>query len=311
MCSVHEKSTLDSPATGDGRVCIEAIATYRRYPYGVERVIRIGDFSKLSQVSIKTLRYYDEMGLFKPINVDRFTGYRYYSASQLPRLNRILALRDLGLSLDQIAQVLDEGVSPEQLHGMLRLKRAELKLHIAGEQARLARVEARLNTIDLEDKMPDYDIVIKQIEPQLVAGVRDTLSSYPEVGRLLDEVFDHLARHGVNGLDVVGAAIWHDDEFKTSDMDGEAIVYLKQSIPEGGSVKVYELPPATMASVVHMGAYNTFNQAYEAIGRWIEANGYKIVGPNREIYLYCTEPVRQDDDSYVTEIQFPVAKREP
>jgi effector-binding domain-containing protein len=302
---------LDSPATGDGRVYIEAIAKHKRYPYGVDRMIRIGDFSKLSQVSIKTLRYYDEMGLFKPINVDRFTGYRYYSASQLPRLNRILALRDLSLSLDQIAQVLDEGVSPEQLRGMLRLKRAELQQHIAGEQARLARVEARLNTIDLEDTMPDYDVVIKQIEPQLVAGVRDTLSSYPEVGRLLEEVYGHLARQGVNGLDLVGAAIWHDDEFKTSDIDGEAVVYLKQSIPEGEQVKVYELPAATMASVVHKGAYNTFNRAYEAIGRWIETNGYKIVGPNREIYLYCTEPVRQDDDSYVTEIQFPVAKREP
>jgi len=273
-------------------------------------MIRIGDFSKLSQVSIKTLRYYDEMGLFKPINVDRFTGYRYYSASQLPRLNRILALRDLGLSLDQIAQVLDEGVSPEQLRGMLRLKRAELQQHIAGEQERLARVEARLNTIDLEDTMPDYDVVIKQIEPQLVAGVRDTLASYPEVGRLFEEVYGHLARYGVNGLDFLGAAIWHDDEYKTSDIDGEAVVYLKQSIPEGERVKVYKLPAATMASVVHKGAYNTFNQAYEAIGRWIEANGYKISGPNREMYLYCTQPVRQDDDSYVTEIQFPVVKRE-
>ncbi len=273
-------------------------------------MIRIGDFSKLSQVSIKTLRYYDEMGLFRPINVDRFTGYRYYSASQLPRLHRILALRDLGLSLDQIAQVLDEGVSPEQLRGMLRLKRAELQQHIAGEQERLARVEARLNTIDLEDTMPDYDVVIKQIEPQLVAGVRDTLASYPEVGRLFTEVYGHLARHGVNGLDLIGAAIWHDDEYKTSDIDGEAVAYLKQPIPEDEQVKVYELPAATMASVVHKGAYNSLNQAYEAIGRWIEANGYKIAGPNREIYLYCTQPVRQDDDLYVTEIQFPVAKRE-
>jgi effector-binding domain-containing protein len=274
-------------------------------------VIRIGEFSKLSQVSIKTLRYYDEMGLFKPINVDPFTGYRYYSASQLPRLNRILALRDLGLSLDQIAQVLDEGVSAEQLRGMLRLKRAELQQHIAGEQARLARVEARLSTIDMEDTMPEYDVVIKQIETQLVAGVRDTLSSYPDVGRLFPEVYSHLTRHGVSGPDLIGAAIWHDDEFKTSEIDGEAVVFLKQAIPEGGRVKVYELPGATMASVIHNGAYNTFNQAYEAVLHWIEANGYKIVGPNREVYLYCTQPVHQDDDSYVTEIQFPVAKREP
>jgi effector-binding domain-containing protein len=273
-------------------------------------VIRIGEFSKLSQVSIKTLRYYDEMGLFKPSNVDRFTGYRYYSASQLPRLHRILALKDLGLSLDQIAQVLDEGVSPEQLRGMLRLKRAELQQHIAGEQARLARVEARLNIIDMEDSMQDYDIVMKQIEPQLVAAVRDTLSSYPEVGRLLAEVYSHLARHGVNGLDPVAAAIWHDDEYKTSDIDGEGVVFLKQSIPGSERVKIYQLPAATMASVIHKGAYNAFNVTYEAIGRWIDANGYMVTGPNREVYLYCTQPVRQDDDSYVTEIQFPVAKKE-
>jgi effector-binding domain-containing protein len=134
---------------------------------------------------------------------------------------------------------------------MLRLKRAELQQHIAGEQARLARVEARLNTIDLEDTMPDYDVVIKQIEPQLVAGVRDTLASYPEVGRLFTEIYGHLARQGVNRLDLIGAAIWHDDEYKTSDIDSEAVVYLKQPIPEGDRVKVYELPAASMASVVH------------------------------------------------------------
>ena len=176
-----QRKVLDSPVRGDGRVRIEAIAKHTCYPYGVDRMIRIGDFSRLSRVSIKTLRYYDEMELFKPIEVDRFTGYRYYSVSQLPRLNRILALRDLGLSLEQIAQVLDEGVSPEQLRGMLRMKRVELQQHIADEQERLARVEARLNIIELEDTMPDYDVVIKQIEPQLVAGVRDTLASYPRL----------------------------------------------------------------------------------------------------------------------------------
>jgi effector-binding domain-containing protein len=272
-------------------------------------MIRIGDFSRLSRVSIKTLRYYDEMGLFKPIEVDRFTGYRYYSASQLPRLNRILALKDLGLSLEQIVQVLDEGVSSDQLRGMLRLKRAELQQNIAEEQARLARVEARLNAIELEDTMPDYDVVIKDVEPQLVAGVRDTLASYPGVSHLFPEVYHYLARHGAISADMIGVAIWHDDEFKSSDIDGEAVFFLKQAVPEGDRVKVYELPGATMASVVHKGAFNRFNQAYEAVLKWIEANGYKIVGPNREVYLYCTQPVRQDDESYVTEIQFPVEKR--
>ncbi len=271
-------------------------------------MIRIGDFSKLSQVSIKTLRYYDELGLLKPVHVDEFTGYRYYSVSQLPRLNRILALKDLGLSLEQVAQVLNEDVSPEQLRGMLRLQQARLQQHITEEQARLARVEARLQEITREHTMPDYDVILKQVEPQLVVSVRDTLPSYPAVGRLFGVLERYLARVGAYSPDLIGAAIWHDDDYKTQDIDGEAVIYLKQPVPESVRVKVYMLPAATMASVIHKGAYNRFHQAYEAIMRWIEANGYSIVGPNREIYLYCLEPVRQDDETYVTEIQFPVAK---
>ncbi|HLG62922.1 MAG TPA: MerR family transcriptional regulator [Ktedonosporobacter sp.] len=272
-------------------------------------MMKIGDFSKLSQVSIKTLRYYDEMDLLKPISIDCSTGYRYYATSQLSRLNRILALKDLGFSLQQVGQVLNEGVSSEQLQGMLRLKRAELQQQIAEEQERLTRIEARLDMIAMEDTMSNYDVILKQVDAQLVAGVRDKLPSYPEIGRLFNEVHGHLSRSGVDVIALTGVAIWHDNEHKTSDIDGEAAVCLKQPLAANGRVKVYELPAATMASVIHKGAYNKLSQAYEALGRWIEANGYTIVGPNREIYLECSQPIRQDDDSYVTEIQFPVAKK--
>jgi effector-binding domain-containing protein len=271
-------------------------------------MLTIGDFSKLSRVSVKTLRYYDEVGLFKAFEVDRFTGYRYYSVSQLSRLHRILALKDLGFSLEQIAQALREGVSLEQMRGMLRLRQAEIQQQIAEEQERLARVQARLSEIEQEHNMSDYDVVLKQVEPQLVASVRDTLPSYPSVGRLFDEVYGYLARYHVTGPDTIGVAIWHDEDFKNSGIDGEAVVYLKQRVPEGERVKVYELPGALVASVVHKGAFNQFSRAYEAVLGWIEANGYKVTGPNREVYLYCTQPVRQDDESYITEIQFPVEK---
>lgn len=192
---------------------------------------------------------------------------------------------------------------------MLQLKRVELQQHITSEQERLARIKARLNDIDMESVMSNYDVVLKQVEPQLVAGVRDTLASYPEVGRLFDEAGGYLARLGVDGMTLAGVAIWHDEDHKTSAIDGEAVFYLKQPVPAGERVKVYELPGATMASVIHKGAFNKFSQAYEAIGRWIEANGYTVVGPNREVYLEISQPVRQDDNSYVTEIQFPVAKK--
>jgi len=133
-------------------------------------MIRIEDFSKLSMVSIKTLRYYDQMGLLRPINIDLETGYRYYTVGQLPRLNRILALKDLGFSLQQIDQVLNEGVPPEQLRGMLRLKHAELQRQIADEQERIVRIEARLQMIDMEDIMPDYDVILKQSMLNLSPG---------------------------------------------------------------------------------------------------------------------------------------------
>jgi DNA-binding transcriptional MerR regulator len=101
-------------------------------------MFKIGDFSKLSRVSIKALRLYDEMRLLKPIQVDQFTSYRYYCASQLPRLNRILAFKDLGFSLEQILKLLDEDLSLAEIRGMLRLKQAELQNYIETEQARLA-----------------------------------------------------------------------------------------------------------------------------------------------------------------------------
>ena len=268
-------------------------------------MLSIGDFSRLSRIPVKTLRYYDEIGLFKPLEVDRFTSYRYYSASQLSQLNRILALKDLGLSLEQIAQVLHENLSLEQLRGMLRLRQAEIQQRMVQEQAQLTRVEARLKQIEMENIMPDYDVIVKNVEPQLVASLRDTLPSYQHVGQLFEELYTYLQRYGADGL---GAAIWHDEGYKASDIDGEAVAYLKNPVPEGGRIKVYELPGAQMACVVHHGPYNTFSNAYHAALKWIEANGYKVVGPNSEVYLYNTNPVRQDDPSYVTEVQFPVTK---
>src|ERR1051325_6792814 len=113
-------------------------------------MFKIGEFSKLVQVPVPTLRYYDQMGLLKPVKVDRLTGYRYYSASQLPHLHRILALKGLGFSLEQIATVLAEGVTPEQLRGMLRLRHAQLNQQLAEAQRQLVEVGVWLQQIEHE-----------------------------------------------------------------------------------------------------------------------------------------------------------------
>lgn len=277
-------------------------------------MFKIGEFSKLVQVPIATLRYYDQVGLLKPVEVDRFTGYRYYSASQLPRLHRILALKGLGFSLEQISEVLDEGLTPEQMRGMLRLRHAQISQQIAEMQDHLVDVEMRLQQIEREEQISTYDVILKQVEPQLVASVRAILPNHSAVGTLFREVYEAIGTRvaealgphpGERGQTLV---LWYDTEFKEHDVDGAAAFFLRCHVPDSGRMQVHELPAATMAATIHHGAYNTIGDAHEAVLQWIERNGYQIAGPDREINLYNKSPIRQDDPSYVTEIQYPVEK---
>ena len=147
---------------------------------------RIGEFSKICRVPVSALRYYSDLGLLPPVQIDPGSGYRYYEATQLPRLNRILALKDLGLSLDEIGSILNDELSAVELRGMLRLKRAEMSQAVAEQQARLARVENRLRLIEGEGNMPDYEIVLKELEP---LHVREFVEHQPvELGRHLHRV---------------------------------------------------------------------------------------------------------------------------
>jgi DNA-binding transcriptional MerR regulator len=277
-------------------------------------MIKIGEFSKLVQVPVATLRYYDQVGLLKPEEVDRFTGYRYYSASQLPRLHRILALKGLGFSLDQIGAVLAEGPTPEQMRGMLRLRRAQISQQVSDARAQLVDVEARLEQIDREDKLSAYEVFLKQTEPRLVALVRAILPSHSSSGTLFREVYEALGSHAIDALGPhpgeggTTLVLWYDTEFKEHDVDGAAAFFLRCRVPESGRMRVEELPAVTVASTVHHGSYNTIGSAHEAVLTWIEANRYQIVGQDREVYLYNAMPIRLDDPTYVTEIQYPVAK---
>ena len=201
-------------------------------------MLRIGDFARLAQVPVKTLRYYDELGLVTPAHVDAATGYRYYSLEQLPRLNRLLALKDLGFSLEQIGRVLNDGVTHEQLRGMLVLKRAEVEGRLHEEQGRLARIEARLREIELEDCMPEYDVALKQIEPMMVAACRiriPTNDMVPELlGEAYRETYDHIRRHGAKALDPC-MALWHTTADTYADEDAEAVVPIEGALAGWGS----------------------------------------------------------------------------
>lgn len=277
-------------------------------------MIKIGEFSKLAQVPIATLRYYDQMGLLKPVDVDRFTGYRYYSVNQLSRLNRILALRGLGFSLEQISEALDDHLTIEQMRGMLRLRHAQLSQEIVSMQDQLLEVEVRLGQIERQSQISTYDVILKQIEPQLVASVRAILPERGLVGTLYAEVFEALGEHvsatlgpnpGQGGQTLV---IWYDTEYKETDFDGAAAFFVRATAPDKGRMRVHELAGGLMASTIHHGSYETIGDAHGAVFTWIEANNYRIAGPDREINLYNRHPIRRDDPTYVTEIQYPVEK---
>jgi effector-binding domain-containing protein len=272
-------------------------------------MIRIGDFSKLSRVSIKALRLYDEMGLLKPVDVDRFTGYRYYEFNQLPRLYRILALKDLGFSLEEIGRLLEDEVPVQQMRGMLKLRQAEIRQRVEAEAARLERVELWLRVIEQEDSMSKYDVVIKKIEPVRVAAVRGVVATPPDQRSLWDELIGYLQQKSAR---MIGPpmAIYHDPEFRERDWDIEVVMPLSEEIPAGQRVQVYELPGAEkMACVVHTGPFATIGEAYDAIAKWIDQNGYEIVGPGRELNLRLPDKLGdQNDPNTVNEIQFPVEK---
>ncbi len=274
-------------------------------------MFRIGDFSRLSLVSVKALRYYDEFGLLKPARVDEFTGYRYYSANQLTRLNRILALKDMGLSLEQIALLLDNEPTPDQIRGMLRLKQVELHQQLVEGQARLARIEAWLQAFGQEAIMPAYDVVLKKVAPLRVAEVRGVAPSMEQLGPTLDHLFDqvmgYVSQQGATSVEP-GITLYYDTEMRDHDLNVGACTPFAGSLNDGEQVKVHELSAVeTMASVIHHGSFSSLNQAYNAISKWIEANGYSVSGPNRELNL---EYERGGDQSkFVTEIQFPVEKR--
>jgi effector-binding domain-containing protein len=269
-------------------------------------MLKIGQFSRFSQVTVKTLRYYDQIGLLKPAEVDRFTGYRYYSASQLPRIHRILALKDLGLSLEQIGDLLAGDLSPDQIRGILRMKQSEIQQQVAEDQARLRRVEQRLKQIEQEETMPTQEVVLKKVPPQAVASVRDNVP-VTALPQLFGELFGYLGQRGL-GPAAPPIGVYYDEEFREGPLDVEIAAPVAGRVPESDRIKLRELPAIKQAaSIIHEGNYEDVGGTYSQLLQWIEANGYRIAGPVREVYVQGPETGRDPSD-YVTEIQLPVEK---
>jgi DNA-binding transcriptional MerR regulator len=248
-------------------------------------MFKIGEFSRLSRVSVRMLRHYDKLDLFKPAYKDPATSYRYYSADQLPRLNRILALRDLGFSLEQISGLLEKSVPSADLMGMLKLKRDEIEQQIKEELLRLERLEARIEEMNAPKAHQMYDVVLREIEPQLVASLRKVVIEANRVQGMFEQVERYVDKFGARA-DKPPLSIYHDREYHEINADIEVAIPLESEIAENEEIRVRELAGIPHAAcVVHTGRYATIYQAYNALLSWIEANNYRITGPIREVYL--------------------------
>jgi len=186
----------------------------------------IGEFARHGRVSVRMLRHYDAIGLLRPACVDPVSGYRFYQASQLAELNRVIALKDLGFTLQQVQAVLAEKVSAAELRGMLKLRRAEIHAQIEAEMARLARVEGRLLTIEDEARVPTDGIVIKRLAPVRVGELTGEAAGYepdaitPVIQPLYCELRQRMASAGVAAA---GPAVAYYED--TPDGDGVIVVH--------------------------------------------------------------------------------------
>ncbi len=252
-------------------------------------MLKIGEFSRLSQVTVKTLHHYDEMGLLKPSLTDPFTSYRYYTLDQLPRLHTIMALKELGLSLEEIARLLSENLSTEQIRGMYRLKQSELQQRVREEQARLAQIEFRLRQIEQEGIISTLDIVIKRIEPFSALTMRRIFHSRQEREVVARGIEEAIKRGDIAWTGGVPTAIFYEDEFRGDYLDTEMVVPVNPthapvvSLGDAGTFTLRELPAIEAAGGLH--APGRLRHAQREISAASAVGGRKRLSPERHMAI--------------------------
>jgi|ERR1700722_2131674 len=268
----------------------------------------IGEFARHGRVSVRMLRHYDEIGLLPPACVDPATGYRSYRASQLADLNRVIALKDLGFTLQQVQVILAESLSAAELRGMLKLRRAEIQTQIEAEKARLGRVEARLLTIEDEASAPADGVIIKRLASVRVAELSGIADSYepeaitPVIQPLYASLWPRLCGAGIA---TAGPAVAYYED--TPAGDGTVVVHAAVPViaSDGGEhgLTIVDLPEVdSAAAIIHHGSMDDVLTTGQALARWIDASGYQSAGYAREVTLEWSP----DPEQWVTELQQPI-----
>jgi len=266
-------------------------------------MISIGDFARLGRVSVRMLRHYDTIGLLRPEHVDPHTGYRYYRAGQLRRLNRIVALKDLGLRLEQVRAIVDEQLTGVQLRAMLRLRQAELEAQIVDGRHRLDRVQARLRLIDAEETMTHPDVITKTVPSATVVGLAAIAASAtqedvgPVVGPMYPTIMQRLAAVGATPT---GPSIaYYTPAPEVSEDALRVHVTFPVAADSVPGLERVEIPAAEVASAIHRGSIVGVDDTYQLLHTWVRDHGLTGTGCAREVYLECPD----EPSDWITEIQ--------
>jgi DNA-binding transcriptional MerR regulator len=268
----------------------------------------IGEFARLGQVSVRMLRHYDEIGVLLPARVNAVNGYREYSASQLPRLHRLVMLKDLGFALDDVGSMLDDGLGIDELRAMLRLRRNELRQRHAEDEQRIDHIEALLRQLDQEETMNQSDIIIKHIEPMRVAAIAAHATGFgakrlrPAVGPALAELKQALDEHGI--VAAGSLLLFYDGDPEVETLTAYAAAPIAdQQFADSASVKVIELPAIEAATIVSRGAVSDTAACYALLAREVEAQGCVLDGHGRDVLIAIPT---DDPEGRVVEMQLPM-----
>lgn len=264
---------------------------------------QIGEFSKICQVSVKTLRHYDRIGLLKPAEVDRFTGYRYYDRSQLERMLLIQRLKRYGFSLEEIQTLLrcDSGVFHDALlrqRAALTWQQQEIGMTIHDLTLYLQQLERTGKIMEIQQ---NHEIKVLETAAMPVLSSRHRMS-VDDFGRYYGELYERIAKERLTPNGVFGA-MYHDVEWNREASDTELFIGITET-EKADRV----LGPQTCAMAVHKGGYSTLPETYAALVKWLEENGYKWVGAPYDVYTKTARdglPVEE----WETEVYFPIHKK--
>jgi DNA-binding transcriptional MerR regulator/effector-binding domain-containing protein len=265
-------------------------------------LLTIGEFSKICRVSTKTLRYYDQIGLVKPGQVDPESGYRYYAVSQLNEMLLISRLKQYQFSLPEIAVIITKN-DTRYLADCIKTQQKEIEKQIGYQEYILRQMEQDLEKIERCESIMESNYVIKtaNIKPKTIYSLRRRMG-LKDFGTSFDEL---CALLGKNRLKPCGPflAIYHDDNFNPEDTDIEVGV----EISGDGGEHIRQLNPGFCCFATHIGPYDDFSKCYAALMEWIEKEGYSIAGPPFELYVKGCESNLAPSE-YVTEIYYPIKK---